>query len=353
MHALNSFAGPFQIALTAIALLFLNGSSLAVQPPATSGPPSQVSVSQILDWLPENTETLIVGQEIKLDGPPKTDDEKYYPKPEKIFTGLPLSTLMVMTGSEEPEAKTSIENDLQGRTLTLAVESARKFRGPSGLGGSVYEGCQILVFKEDLGATGEALKKRLKEQGCKSIKLVDQDILTLVKKLENDNWTFFMTQPRPNLIVTATQKQFLQELLQRMQKKGEKPAFPQGLPEWKNVNTKAQFWALRHYSSDNALRDPTYPSGAQGLPFLPKPIGFTFSYDPKHDKKLHMHHLSGSTDVLDFATTLWGKPSRHWKPEYKEKSKGVVEVSAEIEDRERGSSVIMGLLALLGHAVAV
>src|SRR5690606_41943945 len=67
---------------------------------------------------------------------------------------------------------------------------------------------------------------------------------------------FYLCQPQPGLLVCATNRSYLAEVLERMQQPAKMRAFPKDLPEWKHVDVKASVWGLRHYRPDRAENAP-------------------------------------------------------------------------------------------------
>jgi hypothetical protein len=53
--------------------------------------------------------------------------------------------------------------------------------------------------------------------------------------------------PKPNIAVAATDRGYLEDVLARIDGKRGERALPDTLPEWKHVDTHAQFWVVRHY----------------------------------------------------------------------------------------------------------
>jgi len=79
------------------------------------------------------------------------------------------------------------------------------------------------------------------------------------QKLENDLWTIYVSFPQNNVVLVATNRSFLQEVLVRMRGKEGQRALPDSLPEWKYVNRNSQFWGIRHFDRTQAKMDPSSP----------------------------------------------------------------------------------------------
>jgi hypothetical protein len=224
---------------------------------------------------------------------------------------------------------------LAGQDVALAVEGARRFRLPSGLGTARYEGGHVLVFRRDLGAAGDAVKKALADAAAKAQRIAGREVFALEEKFENDVWKFYFAQPKPNVLVCATDPSYLTEMFRRMDRPEEQRALPKDLPEWKYVDTTARFWAVRHYGEAGDGDD----------------VGFGEGRDKKTPPKIK--YLSGGKNAREVkkAWTYVGEAT--WKPEVQQLAPGVIEVTAHL--RRNGDAVhfLFVLLNHLGHAIAV
>lgn len=92
---------------------------------------------------------------------------------------------------------------------------------------------------------------------------------------EESTW---LALPRPDMLVTASRRSFLDLILKRMSPETSRQALPDELPEWKEVNRAAPFWGLRHYTDPGNRRDDSNPkskfkdpgdgdAGASGVTF--------------------------------------------------------------------------------------
>jgi hypothetical protein len=94
---------------------------------------------------------------------------------------------------------------------------------------------------------------------------------------EEETWLAFA---RPDLLVAASNRTFLELILKRMSDGASRQALPDDLPEWREVNRAAPFWGLRHYSEPGARRDDTNPKSEFGEPEAMdlRAIGVTIQY---------------------------------------------------------------------------
>ena len=127
------------------------------------------------------------------------------------------------------------------------------------------------------------------------------------------------------------------------------------MPEWKHVDTHAQFWAVRHYRKAGAERDPSSPSN-RGWGETPDPqaIGLTFSFSPDRSKTATITYLSGSGDGLQRLQGLFNEPSpaiTQMHAYYLQLEPGVFEGTYDVDQIESAESMVFILEGLLGHAI--
>jgi hypothetical protein len=310
--------------------------------PESDQPDKMPTAKQILEWVPADRETFVV-----VNGPfqMQLEGEKLRRRNTLagLLEGISYSPLAMRNGA--------FIKELAGQEVALGVEAARRFRPPSGLGMSRYEGCHIIVFRHDLGAAGDSLKKALAAAAKKTQKIAGHEVFSLEEKFEKDVWHIFFAQPQANILVCATDQGFLSELLERMVRPTGKRALPKNLPEWKHVQTTARFWAVRHF--DDAREGdldspPATDPGVVGLVFI-----FDLGEGPEEKAPPKVIYLSGEKDVrkVEKAWTYVGEAK--WTPKVKQLAPGVIELTAELKgDGDAGRFFII-LLYHLGHAIAV
>jgi hypothetical protein len=303
---------------------------------------SPPTIQTILDWLPADTETLVV-----CNGPfqleeSNDEDRKALPLAKYLegFSYLPLGT-----------PRDGIKK-LAGQEVAIAVEGARNFRGPKQLGMCLYDGCHVLVFRRDLGTAGDSLRKALGSGAIKVKKIAGHDVFCFEEKWEQDLWKFFFAQPKPNVLLCATDQGYLTEMLQRMDQGGKKRALPDSLPEWKHVDMNARFWAIRHYGKPREIEHADSP-----LSIDPKAVGLTFSFTPGKKPggkdSPRIKYLSANENAEKIATKAWtyfDQPK--WRPTVQKSGPGVVEITVSF-DQEQSPEFLFLLLFHLGHGIAV
>ena len=124
-----------------------------------------------------------------------------------------------------------LQKHLAGLKVSLALEGSRHFRGPKGLGLMPFEGCQIVIFEDEAKWGLQAAMKVLMQKAPKTIELAAKEVAVYEEKWENDIWTVFFTQPKPGILLCATHRGYLKEVLKRMEGKHPTRALPKHLPE--------------------------------------------------------------------------------------------------------------------------
>lgn len=231
-----------------------------------------LTVDDVLWWLPEDTETILVAQgPFRLNALPESET----PRLEPLLEWLPTAPL-----------EGNAIKQLSGRSVSFILEGSRHFRKPTSLGDFPYEGCHILVFQDDLDEEGEAILISLSKHADRHEKIHGVPTAIFERKWEEDMWTIFVSHPKPNVLLCATSRKYLAEVLTRSEDRAESRALPQELPEWEHVDRTSKFWAVRHYGRDNAVFDPSSPIGKKPSGFYGRndhAIGCAVAFDPRLD----------------------------------------------------------------------
>ena len=330
-----------------------NAQTRVARRPALGSP---VTVSEALSWLPADTETLIVANGPFLIPPPETEvdeDRTRLLSKEEInekFEALPILLVGLPNGLLER---------LNSRKAAFAMEGSRHFRLPAELGEMPYEGCDIVVFAGDIASLGDAFMKDSKSVGTKFEEVEGERVAVFQEKLEEDVWTALVVFPTPSVLVVATNRDYLRDVLARIGGKSGPRALPEKLPEWKYVNTRARCWALRHYDKSQADLDPSSPIGVENFANFPndKAIGLVFNFDPVPGRGTTITYLSGVKDVLGIVQEgLFPAESdpdsiKDLRIRYREVAPGIVQGSFDLVHSEPVWYFTFVLMAILGHGV--
>ena len=297
---------------------------------------------QLSDWLPEDTETVIVAQG-PFEIPKPTAEQRKF---DEAIRFLPFGPILDLQDG-------MLYRELVGQKVLCAIEGSRRFTAPRNLGSMPYQGVHILQF--DLAADG-ALRKAFRlcqEKAEKNIELAGERVAVFTEKLESDMWSFFVSQTQPGVLICATNQAFLEETLNRIGRKPDRRALPADLPEWKHVDINARVWAIRHYRKESAENDPSSPHRPKAAANVPDPdaIGLVFWYRPEIDQRARARYLSGAKNALELATEGWRHPREGLTPDIKQVAPGVVEIAVSVSDASVAPMFLLVLLASLGHGV--
>lgn len=276
-----------------------------------------LDVQNILWWFPEDTETATVARgpfKVKVfDQPPDSVD-----LPEAFRQGATAGLLVLKRGK--------FSKYINGQTILLSVEGSRKFLPPTSLGGMRYEGCSVTCFDRDFESQRESLLKALQADAKQVKNISGHQVFLFNEKLEDDWLNFFVTFPREDTVLCATNEKFLVEMFSRLNKIEGKRALPQNLPEWGSVDVQAPFWGIRHYSRTGYDEDPSSPLAEEigGFNIRDKQaIGLTYVYDPRRANELRIKYLTGNKDADRLVDSYWNMPESEAKPQVQKNPLGV------------------------------
>lgn len=343
------------------AVLVLSIVGLGPGDPARAGEPDRLD--EVLWWLPPDTQTILVARgpwKVEVPGPGRGDRRE-----EGI--GRLDDYLRSMASGLPVERRTG---ESPGPAVAFAVEGSRHFRSPKDLGMMPYEGAHIVVFQQPLGDAVEAIKRSVTippgepsfagDPTLRKERIAGHEVLSYERKSWADVWTIHVTQPRPDVLITATDRRYLAVLLSRISKKGEKRALPDNLPEWKHLDAGKAVWAIRRYDRSDVAEDPTSPlTGKSTAANIPdeRAIGFVFTLDAGKTDVARIKCVSSNEHALTIARDAWTAADEGLKPEIRQAAPGVVEVSWPARDPVGGDSLASFFLLLLlgapGHGVYI
>ncbi len=268
----------------------------SVRPAAQVGAAQlSVAASQVLSWLPANTETLLTArgpfalsnsQMDYADRNTQAQDLRQY------FHYLTVDLFSLGNGG--------LGKGLEGKKILFAAGGSRAFRSPNELGEMPYEGCTIVIFADDLGDAQETFMKTAVKNALRIDDIEGHKVAVFQEELRQDVWTTFVVFPMKNTVIVATNRDYLSDVLTRMQAPGMTRAFPETLAEWKYVDTQAEFWGMRHFDRGQSHLDPTSPFGGPKPANLPdeQAIGLTYQCDPNKELKATLVYLSGDKNGI-------------------------------------------------------
>jgi len=326
-----------------------------------SQPPAPL-VEQALSWLPADTESVSAANGPSPFPDLTSDDDSpadantpqnsgSVDEPREIrntFQSLPLSIFGFKKGV--------FGKSFAGHNFLIAMEGARHFGTPGGLGVGPYQGCDIVVFDQDITASAAAFLKSSAQYSLKTEKLEGRVVTVFQEKLEEDIWTTYVTFPKPNIALAATSETYLREILRRIDGKTGPRALPETLPEWKYADTHAEIWALRHFDRKSMKTDPSSPFWGEDSQSVAdkQAIGFTFKFNPSTSPTASLVYLSDDKNIRPafekfFSIDSAEPGAREMNARYQQLAPGVIQASADLDHIESARLVMLLLMDILGH----
>lgn len=336
MRAVCMLGGVLSVSLTITSPITVGARQAKPEP--STGAQTPTAATELLWWLPPDTETVVVTQ-----------------TPATLRTG-PLFEIMRLAEINVGDTtfSTGAKRQLHGFSVKASVEGSRRFLPPSGLGAMRYEGATLFVLDKPLGSSGSAVMSELKKGAEDVMSVEGLEVVQRREKLENDIWTSYITIARPDILIVATDRQYLAQVLRRRVTKEGPRALPAGLPEWRWVDTNAPYWALRHYRRDHIDEDPSSPfvqGGAAGV-FDDGAVGVT-AYATADGRTVVAHYLSTSGTADAAANRMWKHPDDGVDAAVRRVGDAVIEVRFTARDSDQMRMFFFYLFAALGHAIYV
>ena len=306
-----------------------------------------------LDCLPRQTETIVVAQ-----GPFRIPDElpkRELPTFQESLESFALGALPVIR--DEKYRKT-----LASQTVLLSVEGAGHFRRPKGLGLCPYDGCHIVVFDDEFSKVSDELMQTLKADADQVHSENGRELLEFGETWERDRWRIFVARPLPNVLLCGTDPTYVAATFAAVHASQQNPsalkapAHLRELPEWPQVNTKARFWAIRHFDAAHAKTDPTTPlTTEQRAANVPdqQAVGMTFSFEPEKNSLAAVNYLSSNPKAAETQKRIWGSRELRLNPTYDTSKPNLVKATMRLEGQSNAASFWLELFAMLGHAVYI
>ena len=304
----------------------------------------RIDIANAIAWLPSNTETLIVAR-----GPIDLGETA------DALSDLSGHLARSVAGGPLGDAKGDVFRLLSGAHIRFAVEGARAFRAPRGLGLGPYEGCHILAFENVDGPVIDRFMSALETAGAAATRVAGVDAMLVKWRAEDDEWSAFVVRARPDVIVIATSERMLSDVLERAQRGGAGRAFPRSLQEWAGVDTSASVWAIRHYLREGSRSDPTSPLTSEQRPANEPDtlaVGMAVSVGGRPGKFV-AHYYSTNSQAQAIARRLWSHPREGLTPLFASGPKGDVRISGAPRSADGRSMLALVLLAALGHAIYI
>jgi hypothetical protein len=302
--------------------------------------PEQVArLDEALWWLPTDTESLLV-----------THGPFSFPLPtsqSEMNVSNQIQNLVGMAYfANEP-----YQAQLAGHEIALFVEGSRRFGPPTAeVPLMSYEGCQIVVFEHELGEAGNSLMAALTKDAAGVEVIQDCEVARFDFDAGESPWTIFVAQPRPDVLVSGTNRDYLSDVLSRMTIKATERALPEELPEWKHLDRSAREWAMRHFSRTPGS-DPTSPLTPGTAEFDEHAVGFVYSAQGGDVAKVI--YLSDNQNAEQVAKRTWHDAFGDPGVEVRQLERGAVQIDYPVHLRQSFSNFYYRLMALLGHGIII
>ena len=307
------------------------------------------SINEVLWWLPEDTETVSVSRG-PFKAPQVSEPSANISPNEYVDYALTAFNFTLFHTIRDGRFYKSIV----GGAVKFCVEGSRKFREPTSLGGMLFEGCDITVLESGTVPSRSARISQMTQVANRVQTIAGQRVMMFEEKMEQDVWKIYVAVPTSNVLLCATNLDFITQVLIRMHHREDKRALPEDLPEWKEINTDAKFWAVRHYDRSDAPRDPSSPlSGKQRAANWPdtEAVGIVFNFDPDRSKVVTVKYLSGNKDALKIFSDEHTKIGQGFKPVIRLREPGVVEMLLSFDSEDEVGISVLVLFRLLGRGV--
>lgn len=167
-----------------------------------------------------------------------------------------------------------------------------------------YEGCGVALFSGEPILQGDLFMKNAVSATTSFQEIEGIRVAVFQERREEDNWTTFVAFPKGNVVLVASNLEYLRTVISRMRSSVERAALPSRLPEWKYLSTLAMVWGLRHYERHQAPLDPSSPFGGHKAANVPDEgaVGLAFQFELTSAARGTLSYLStseGARQVLE------------------------------------------------------
>jgi hypothetical protein len=302
---------------------------VAAPDPQDQAPTASI-IQDVLGWYPADTETITAAV-----GPFKVVIAEKGTEKKILTLGKELEAASVEPFTEVGDG--TLSKLLSGRKVLLGMAGMRNFTDPRGFGVGSYAGCHVLVFQQWDGPARGAVTHSLQAATETTCKIGEDTVFVFKEENEQGIRTTYLMQPQDDVLLCATDLDFLKEMLIRKNKHAKVEAAATRLEGWKELVGTARFWALRSINF-----------GGYGNIECD---GAVFTFNPGHAPKIaYFTKAKGAGQAIKKSWTGWSgnailTPSTHTiRP-------GVIQATFQFDQKSRGYFLI-GLLGLLGHRMA-
>jgi hypothetical protein len=314
---------------------------IKLEPPK---PDSAIVLEEVLSWMPPNAESLIVAR-----GPFSIQEARVASEQSGIETVFQSQAI----GPLGSLADGAFYKQLTRNRVLLAVEASGGFRGPEGklgLGEMRYKGVHAVVLENGSDTGIQDFLSSIRHASSRVFNMDENKVFVLEKHTENyGSWFFVISQPKPDILILATDEAELREVLSRIKEKRAGHSFPNTFPEWKFLNQTKTAWAMRHYDHAESKLDPSSPLGGKAAVNVPddQAVGFTCFVEGLDQVKCS--YLSGNKDRSDVAQRLFSGRLPDVQPDSVVTKGDAVEMKFVLANTRARSEFLIRFLSALGH----
>ena len=203
-------------------------------------------LEKLICWLPTDTEVLYAAR-----GPFVSVD---------IESSLPedfRSSVLPRAAFDRPFRHA--KSFFWGKQIKVGIRAGKNYRNPTGLGGSPGDEYTITVFSDEDKLAAQRAWELIAKDAQRYSLWKGVQILEYHFEAEDDASRLYVCVPTEGILLTATRKSDIEEILTRLASKQSKRALSRALPEWKYLDRDSKFFALRHYNPLTSMLDPTSP----------------------------------------------------------------------------------------------
>jgi hypothetical protein len=270
----------------------------------------------LIRWLPVDTESIIANRG-PYHNPKGTPPDPL--NPPKVSLVDTLRQFCCGPSGESANHKPSL-NETQDKDPLADLEYAagimagRNFKVPNGLGCGTSSGATIIVLSRQDFAQTKSLMSRLKANAnlCTNIGGVETLIFQSAGHRYEQGWIKYIFAPVDGVIVQASDKAYMLEMLERLKSMPKDQAFAGNDLNTKELESRCASWAVRKmqtstmpfdYTSKEYLRGRRAKDGEDGFKVDQSNIGTVISIKPNNVVNIKL--VGGNSELLKNRAEGW------------------------------------------------
>jgi len=249
---------------------------------------SSLDVQEVLKWFPADTDAVIVSQgPFPLANLSELADKMEHDEPAQTVLTDDQLTQLFEVPAMVPWAKhpTTMSKRLTGERILFAVQGSRRNRE------NRLEFCSIVIFER--GSLSDRLLDSSAGPPLRPEDIDGHGFWVFSDATEDGRTALVVAQPRSNVLLIAENLNYLKSVWTRAHGKRDGMFLSETLPQWRYVDTNAQFWGISRVRHSNSEKEPS--SLDEEERFYGGLVGVTFSLNLS-DRKLRMVIMSTEHD---------------------------------------------------------